>query len=85
MFDFGKTYHKINDKYVEKRHLALYVTGNTENETWQLKSQKVAFHTLASAVNKVLGSLGFKNLDTKPLEGTATFEYGISYVLNKKK
>ncbi len=85
MFDFGKTYHKINDKYVEKRHLALYVTGNTENETWQLKSQKVAFHTLASAVNKVLGSLGFKNLDTKPLEGTATFEYGLSYVLNKKE
>ncbi|MET3129491.1 phenylalanyl-tRNA synthetase beta chain [Arcicella rosea] len=85
MFDFGKTYHKINDKYVEKRHLALYVTGNTENETWQLKSQKVAFHALASAVNKVLGSLGFKNLDTKPLEGTATFEYGISYVLNKKE
>lgn len=85
VFDFGKTYHKINDKYVEKRHLALYVTGNTENETWQLKSQKVAFHTLASAVNKVLGSLGFKNLDTKPLEGTATFEYGISYLLNKKE
>ncbi len=85
VFDFGKTYHKINDKYIEKRHLALFVTGITESETWQMKSQKVAFHTLASAVNKVLGSLGFKNLDSKPIEGSASFEYGLSYVLNKKE
>ena len=85
VFDFGKTYHKVNDKYVEKRHLALFITGITESETWQMKSQKVAFHTLASAVNKVLGSLGFKNLDSKPLEGLASFEYGLSYILNKKE
>ncbi|MEA5460220.1 phenylalanine--tRNA ligase subunit beta [Arcicella sp. LKC2W] len=85
VFDFGKTYHKINDKYVEKRHLAIFITGNTENETWQMKSQKVAFHTLASAVNKVLGSLGVKNFDSKPLENSATFEYGLSYLVNKKE
>jgi phenylalanyl-tRNA synthetase beta chain len=85
VFDFGKTYHKINDKYVEKRHLAMYVTGNTESETWQMKSQKVMFHTLASAVNKVLGSLGFKNLDTKPIENSTSFEYGLTYLLNKKE
>ncbi len=85
VFDFGKTYHKINDKYVEKRHLAIFVTGNSESETWQMKSQKVAFHTLASAVNKVLGSLGVKNFDSKPLEKSATFEYGLSYLVNKKE
>ena len=85
VFDFGKTYHKINDKYVEKRHLAIFVTGNSESETWQMKSQKVAFHTLASTVNKVLGSLGIKNFDSKPLENSATFEYGLSYLVNKKE
>ena len=85
VFDFGKTYHKINDKYIEKRHLAIFVTGNSESETWQMKSQKVAFHTLASAVNKVLGSLGVKNFDSKPLENSATFEYGLSYLVNKKE
>jgi phenylalanyl-tRNA synthetase beta chain len=85
VFDFGKTYHKINDKYVEKRHLAIFVTGNTESETWQMKSQKVAFHTLASAVNKVLGTMGVKNFDSKPLENSATFEYGLTYLVNKKE
>jgi phenylalanyl-tRNA synthetase beta chain len=85
VFDFGKTYHKINDKYVEKRHLAIFITGNSATETWQLKSQKVTFHTLASAVNKVLGSLGVKNFDSKPLENSATFEYGLSYFVNKKE
>lgn len=85
VFDFGKTYHKINDKYVEKRHLAIFFTGNSASETWQMKSQKVAFHTLASAVNKVLGSLGVKNFDSKPLENSATFEYGLSYLVNKKE
>ncbi len=85
MFDFGKTYHKINEKYVEKRHLALYITGNTWAETWQLKSTKVAFHTLANAVNKVLARLGFKNFQTKPIESSATFEYGLTYIINKKE
>jgi phenylalanyl-tRNA synthetase beta chain len=85
LFDFGKTYHKINDKYVEKRHLAIFITGNSETETWQMKSQKVAFHTLASTVNKVLGSMGVKNFDSKPLENSATFEYGLSYLVNKKE
>ena len=85
VFDFGKTYHKINDKYVEKRHLAIFITGNTESETWQMKSQKVAFHSLASAVNKVLGSMGVKNFDSKPLENSATFEYGLTYLVNKKE
>ncbi|MFC0184799.1 phenylalanyl-tRNA synthetase beta subunit [Pseudarcicella hirudinis] len=85
MFDFGKTYHKINDKYVEKRHLALFVTGNTDAETWQVKSEKVAFHTLAGAVAKVLYSLGLRNFESKPLEDSVTFEYGLSYTLNKKE
>ena len=83
VFEFGKTYHKINDKYVEKRHLAIFITGNTESETWQMKSQKVAFHSLVSAVNKVLGSMGVKNFDSKPLESSATFEYGLIYSVNK--
>jgi phenylalanyl-tRNA synthetase beta chain len=85
VFDFGKTYHKINDKYIEKRHLAIFITGNSATETWQMKSQKVTFHTLVSAVNKVLGSLGIKNFDSKPLEDSATFEYGLSYLVNKKE
>ena len=85
VFDFGKTYHKINDKYVEKRHLAIFVTGNMASETWQMKSQKVAFHSLASAVNKVLGTMGVKNFDSKPLENSATFEYGLTYLVNKKE
>lgn len=85
VFDFGKTYHKINDKYVEKSHLAILVTGNTESETWQIKSQKIAFHTLASSVIKVLGTMGVKNFDSKPIENSATFEYGLSYLINKKE
>lgn len=85
LFDFGKTYHKINGKYVEKRHLALFVTGNTEAETWQMKSQKVGFHTLANAVNTVLHRLGFKDFQTKPIETSDTFEYGITYSINKKE
>lgn len=85
LFDFGKTYHKINGKYVEKRHLALFVTGNTESEIWQMKSQKVGFHTLANAVNTVLNRLGFKDFQTKPIETSDTFEYGITYSINKKE
>ncbi|MBP6385010.1 MAG: phenylalanine--tRNA ligase subunit beta [Pseudarcicella sp.] len=85
MFDFGKTYHKINDKLVEKKHLAIFVTGNTEAESWQLKSLKVNFHALSRFVNQVLVAMNAKNSNTKPIENSATFEYGLTYVVNKKE
>ncbi|MFN8356757.1 MAG: phenylalanine--tRNA ligase subunit beta [Spirosomataceae bacterium] len=83
-FEFGKTYHLINGKYVEKSHLALFITGNTANETWQQKSRAVTFHDLASVVQRVLAKMNIRDVETKETENS-TLAYGISYVVNKKE
>ncbi len=84
-FEFGKTYHKINEKYVEKNRLALFITGQSTSESWQGKSQTVAFHDLSAAVQKVLVKLNVKNFEIKSMENNDVFSYGLSYVVNKKE
>jgi phenylalanyl-tRNA synthetase beta chain len=83
-FEFGKTYHKINEKYVEKGRLALFVTGQQVAETWQSKSEAVSFHDLTNAVQKVLVRMGIKEFDTQETNNTA-FAYGLGYFVNKKE
>ena len=35
-YEFGKTYHKYNDKYQEDKHLTLFITGERSKESWNL-------------------------------------------------
>jgi len=46
LFEFGKTYHKKGSKYIEKRHLSLYLTGLQAGETWSISAKKAEFHHL---------------------------------------
>merc|ERR1711916_67797 len=33
-YEFGKTYHKFGDQYQEQKKLAIWVTGNKNQESW---------------------------------------------------
>jgi len=86
-FEFGKVYSKTTGetgtKYVEKQRLSLALTGNGEAESWLHKDQPVAFHDLATAVQRVLNLFRVKQYETQPAE-SALFQYGLTYVVNKK-
>jgi phenylalanyl-tRNA synthetase beta chain len=85
VFDFGKTYHLKESKYLEKKHLALFLTGLEQAESWQNGSAKVQFHSLANEVVKIFAKLKLQNLETKVIEQSAVFSYGLTYVINKKE
>jgi phenylalanyl-tRNA synthetase beta chain len=88
LFEFGKTYHKIAKEdgakaYQEPEKLVLFVTGNQQPETWQAKTEKATFYTLAGAVQKVLqklGTTGYQQVDGP----TDELAYGLTLVLNKR-
>jgi phenylalanyl-tRNA synthetase beta chain len=84
LFEFGTTYHKLDGKYIEKAHLALFLTGDKLAESWLSASKPVDFHDLASAVQKVL-----QRMNVKKYESTETkqsiFSYGLCYTLNNKE
>lgn len=83
LFEFGKTYHLVNEKYVEKNHLALFLTGSVVGESWFEKAREVQYHDLSAVVNKVLTAMRVKKLETIEADG-AVFQQGVTYLFNKK-
>lgn len=57
-YEFGKTYHKYNDKYQEDKHLTLFVTGNRTNDTWVQNNKQSDFFYLKGIITNILGRLG---------------------------
>ena len=87
-FEFGKVYYKVKledgaTKYVERMRLSLAIIGNQTPESWNQKGQPVAYHDLATAVQRVLNLFRIKSFDTQPADSTL-FQYGLTYVVNKK-
>lgn len=62
LFEFGKTYHKIDGVYTEKKHLTLSFTGNTIAENWNTPQKPSDFFIFKGMVMAVLSKL---NLDKK--------------------
>ncbi|TLV02344.1 phenylalanine--tRNA ligase subunit beta [Dyadobacter luticola] len=83
LFEFGKTYHHVNEKYVEKERLAVFLTGNFQQESWFEKSREVVFHDLAAFVNQVLTSLKIREVEKQEADKNI-FKYGITLIANKK-
>lgn len=63
IFEIGKTYHKIEGQYIEKKVLSIWITGNQNEESWNSQSAKQHFHVLSSAILSILEKTGvqFKN------------------------
>ena len=59
LFEFGKTYHTTAvGNYAEEEHLALYITGNHQEDHWKEKAKPFDFYRakgLADAIVKLAG------------------------------
>lgn len=62
LYEFGKTYHKIEGTFVEKKHLTLTITGNAQAENWNFTQKPSDFFLFKGYVMSVLSKL---NLDKK--------------------
>lgn len=88
LFEFGKVYHKAVSengisRYVERMRLSVAISGDQQAESWLQKSQPVGYHDLAAAVQRVLNLFRVKAYETQPTD-TTLFQYGLTYVVNKK-
>lgn len=82
-FEFGKTYHKLPSGYEEDKHLTMFVTGNSNNESWSQSTVKSDFFLFKGYVNTVLSRLGLDvKIKTLPLE-MDLFSEGISLAIGK--
>ncbi|MDY0905651.1 phenylalanine--tRNA ligase subunit beta [Pedobacter sp. CFBP9032] len=82
-YEFGKTYHLINDKYVERPRLLLLISGAKQGEQWNQNSKPATFYNLKSAVDAIISRLGISSYQTDALSDE-NFAYGIKYFRGDK-
>lgn len=72
-FEFGKNYHLNDGEYAESKHLMCYVTGNKQNENWNVSAQKTDFFFLKGTIEAVFERLGMNKISTKPIADEKSF------------
>ena len=80
LFEFGKTYHKNENDFIENKHLSLFVTGNTTNETWTNKQETSDFFLFKGFVNSIFDRLGITKTKNQLLTNDV-FAEGMAYSL----
>ncbi len=83
-FEFGKTYSQEKKGQKEQKHLALYLTGNRNEDSWALPSKKNDFFYLKKVVENTLGRLGISFDNSEPIENDL-FSEGITITGKKKE
>ena len=82
LFEFGKTYHQIDENRRENKHLSILMTGKRHTENWLSSDEKLSFFDLKTVVENILERLGIQKW--KISEATADlFSEGISYSSRK--
>ncbi|NIJ44708.1 phenylalanyl-tRNA synthetase beta chain [Wenyingzhuangia heitensis] len=83
-YEFGKTYHKYNEKYQEDKHLTLFVSGSRDKEAWNAPKKNSDFYYTKAVVMGVLQRLGHSNVKITPTKNDV-FSEGITVSLGKMK
>ncbi len=82
-YEFGKTYHLINEKYVERPRLLILLSGTSQSEQWNHKANQVSFYHLKAAVDAVIGRLGITNYQSEEVKDE-NFAFGLKYFRGDK-
>lgn len=85
LFEFGKTYHKYNDEYVEQNKLLIAVSGRKNKESWNTSTEDASFYTLKGIIESLFERLGLSSLLKTKAISNSLLEDGLTYVIKKKK
>ncbi len=83
-FEFGKTYHQLETKRIENKHLSLFLTGNRNEDSWETPTHKTDFYLLKTMTESVLSRLGIDKIVVSPVD-TSDFSEGLILKSNKKE
>ncbi|MFN5421938.1 MAG: phenylalanine--tRNA ligase subunit beta [bacterium] len=74
LFEFGKTYSRLNGKYHEEDHLALFTTGKITEASWNKKEEDADLFYLKGVIRSLQIQSGLKEI-TYTIEQHERFEY----------
>lgn len=82
-YEFGKTYHLIDGKYIEKPRLLVLITGAKQSEQWNHLTKPVTFYNLKAVVDGIIGRMGIANYQTEEVKDE-NFAFGLKYFRGDK-
>ena len=74
--EFGKTYHKGGEKYLENEWIVLFATGASLPAHWAGKQPKSGFYTLKREMERMVRLFGLK-VEEKEIQGNDRLAYGL--------
>ena len=57
IFEFGNIYHRVGDKFTEQARLSILISGNKNEENWDVPTEKTNLFYLRSVVDNMLSLL----------------------------
>ncbi len=84
MFEFGKTYHCKEGKFLEEKHVSLVVSGRRTQEAWNAENRETDFFYLKGVVQALLTRLGIVDYVSGTTESDI-FSEGLALFNGNKK
>jgi len=84
LYEFGKTYHKVESENKEKQHLMFLLTGKVNSENWNTTKENTNFFVLKEKVEHVLFRLGISKIKSEEIS-THGFSKGLMYKHKKNR
>lgn len=79
LYEYGKSYRKADEEFVETEYLTIYISGKRTSESWRTDfNPQVDFFDLKKAVNSALGRIGVSGYQVAEVEDDR-FTYGLKY------
>jgi phenylalanyl-tRNA synthetase beta chain len=83
LYEFGRTYHLVDDQYKEHSALSIFLSGKIAEENWNGQAGQADFYQIKAAVDSILQKLNITGLVSEELE-SEEFAYGIQYKRGQK-
>ncbi|MEM7297259.1 MAG: phenylalanine--tRNA ligase subunit beta [Bacteroidota bacterium] len=77
-FEFGRSYEKGENKFIETELLSFYMTGNVTEANWIEDSRKTSFQDLSTNILSMLQYAGIRNIELIPVESNPLYDYGVT-------
>jgi len=75
LFEFGKTYSKRDDRYVEEQQLALWITGNVREAHWDQKTKAADLFYLKGVLQNMLTRSGISSVSVSYEDHQVIYKY----------
>ena len=83
LFEFGKSYHKLESGYEEPKHMTLFLSGSRNAENWNSGAKPTDFFLFKGYIDAIITRLGIEKTKCEPVKSDV-FAEGISIVVGEE-